>query len=113
MASQSLPSGDAKSAAPTSEPSAAFTPFAAGYMDAIRAELPPEAALAPFAPEALAMILADCERADGLVSDENGLSEAGISFWDARQWGYLCNLGLRPLTVSLGDDGKVRLAGQS
>lgn len=61
------------------------------------------------APETLARIIADCaawrETDRGVYSDDNGLS--GRALWAMRQ-SPMGVPGFPPLTVQLGDDGKVR-----
>jgi hypothetical protein len=61
------------------------------------------------APEALAIILADCAEfsANPIYRDVELTAEHGRLFWRLRQAG--CP-DFPPLTVSLGDDGKVRLS---
>lgn len=105
-----------------------LSPFAQGYVEALFAELtrdmvrPLEGrgagwglpAFSDLSPEALAMILGDCE-AYRAERDERGpypaahwTAERGGDFWGSRQCGTWINFP--PYTVSLGDDGKVRLA---
>lgn len=71
-------------------------------------ELP---AFSDLAPETLARMIADCEARQVFVS--RGLSSAdlaseGAAYWRERQDGLLPSDA--PLTVHLGDDGKVRFA---
>jgi hypothetical protein len=63
-------------------------------------------------PEALAMILADCGAAAKSPGLYGKLAGHGALFWSERQRGLLNEDGptFPPLTVSLGDDGKVRLS---
>lgn len=64
------------------------------------------------APETLARIIADCEGArDGYRAANT--KACGASFWAGRNdpagcWRYLVTDGFPPLTVRLGDDGRVR-----
>ena len=58
------------------------------------------------APETLARIIADCEAGGGRYPE--GLSFQGGEFWKRRQIGFVH--WAPPLTVQLGDDGKVRFA---
>jgi hypothetical protein len=68
------------------------------------------------APETLAAILKDCGdalrmgSADYMRTEEH-LQRAGAIFWRSRQRGGLKYRGHPPLTLSLGDDGKVYLRG--
>lgn len=59
------------------------------------------------APETLARIIADCEAMQG--HGLAGTVSVGRGAWDARQ-SSLCVPSFPPLTVTLGDDGKVRFA---
>jgi hypothetical protein len=59
--------------------------------------------------EALAMILADCAAATSWQWTLLSAQMMGASFWQNRQRGDYGPL-YPPLTVSLGDDGKVRLS---
>lgn len=66
------------------------------------------------APETLARIIADCEGARDGYRVAN-TKACGASFWAGRNdppgcWRYLVTDGFPPLTVNLGDDGKVRFA---
>lgn len=90
--------------------------FTQGYIEAMLTEWRCERggandAFRYLAPETLAQIIADCEawRATdrGVYSEDNGL--AGRSFWAMRQ-SQSGAPGFAPLTVQLGDDGKVRFA---
>lgn len=58
------------------------------------------------APETLARVIADCEAVKPQYPE--GLSWQGRAFWERRQAGAIGYLP--PLTVQLGDDGKVRFA---
>lgn len=58
-------------------------------------------------PDALAMILADCERFRGRTSSQS--RAVGALFWKNRAGGYLSDDGWMPLRVSLSDDGKIHL----
>jgi hypothetical protein len=90
-----------------------LSPFTQGYIEALLREI--GAAFWQLAPETLARIIADCDyyekQTGGAPSSEPywGMTlEMGAAFWQARQverW-----LDLRPLTVQLCDDGKVRFA---
>lgn len=99
-----------------------LSPFTQGYIEALFAEnypalheaawqrliLPPahvRVAFSDLAPETLARIIADC----GLACREGDGRMEGIDYWNRRQAGeYLTTRP--PLTVQLGDDGKVRFA---
>jgi hypothetical protein len=84
-------------------------------------EVPVRAAFSWLAPETLARIMEDCGRAlrdrrSGYYAES---AVAGKQFWAARQeafrsWGHAFAYQFRndfpPLTLYLGDDGKVRLA---
>lgn len=63
------------------------------------------------APEALARIIADCEACPPIYRAEwPDMAAAGRRFWLDRQADILSILSVPPLTVQLGDDGKVRFA---
>lgn len=105
-----------------------LSPFVQGYVEALFASeadaldaMEPDAGLgrreglwlgfSDLAPETLARIIADCEAItqDGReFSAACSLSYEGATFWANRAAGEYADL--RPLTVQLGDDGKVRLA---
>lgn len=93
-----------------------LSPFAQGYIEALFASIGGKLEIVPFmgmrpepfavgfsdlAPETLARIIADCEARAWLDTD-------GKWFWISRQNGNLD--AFPPLTVQLGDDGKVRFA---
>lgn len=59
------------------------------------------------APETLARIIADCEAGEAICGSD-GYQATGLEFWKVRQAGLLAEFP--PLTVQLGDDGKVRFA---
>lgn len=111
-----------------------LSPFAQGYIEALFASIGGKLEIVPFmgmrpepfavgfsdlAPETLARIIADCEA----MVEAGGLPYhfAGTGFWSGRQAGnwtkaqpaekYLKAVpAFPPLTVQLGDDGKVRFA---
>jgi len=105
-----------------------LSPFAQGYVEALFAGLPPkERAMTDgatvgiphrfrdLAPETLARIIADCgPDPQGYLyptSARMGYQytfEGGHKFWTDRQAGVWADF--LPLTVTLGDDGKVRFA---
>lgn len=103
-----------------------LTPFQQGYVEALLASIselpsginPPAGEWRPFAfsdlaPEALAMILRDCERIHGRARGAltNGLArptDPGGAFWRLRQRGIYGD-DFPPLTPSLSDDGRVHL----
>lgn len=64
-------------------------------------------AFSDLAPETLARIIADCEAAQVAQADHSYKS-TGLEFWMVRQRGHVASFP--PLTVQLGDDGKVRFA---
>jgi len=92
--------------------------FTQGYVEALLANLLVErdtdskgqtlserwAAFSDLAPETLARIIADC----GAAEPSPNTVEHGRSYWKHRQRGEFASS--RPLTVQLGDDGKVRFA---
>lgn len=96
-------------------------PFTQGYIEALftenmealnearlAARLPlRRAAFRDLAPETLARIIADCERFLSLPRTDS--AAVGRDCWNRRHgpFGYA---GFPPLTVQLGDDGKVRFA---
>lgn len=101
-----------------------LSPFTQGYVEALFSDVggtPAEGfgrcclsalgcAFSDFAPETLARIIADCERASKRLASH--CATGGASFWRMRQRGDFVG-GLfvwPPLTVQLGDDGKVRFA---
>jgi hypothetical protein len=100
-----------------------LTPFQQGYVEALFADLTLETATGDLvtaygffrdlSPEALARIMGDCERFGELPVGEHGLSEAGITFWQARQWGYLRHDKFLPQRVWLDDSGKVQIGDAS
>lgn len=89
--------------------------FTEAARQAVAAGIAEAGAFRNWSPEALAMILADCA-ADQKVGHALNLAgntedrtsrEAGRKFWIERQTGNLFDCP--PLTVSLDDDGKVKL----
>jgi hypothetical protein len=105
-----------------------LTPFTQGYIEALFASvvngstpLGGDHALIPdvwafhhLAPEALVRIIEDCAARVSLVHPElranvSGDASEGAAFWKARQSriGGHGGRGFPPLTVTLGDDGKV------
>lgn len=84
-----------------------LSPFAQGYTAPIL-----EAVGAPFhklAPETLELILKDCEQQATVYTDRKPDRLDGQIFWDGRKNHVLRPYGFPPLTVTLSDDGKVRL----
>ncbi|MFY8143067.1 MAG: hypothetical protein ACOVMT_04190 [Caulobacter sp.] len=88
-----------------------LTPFAQGYVEAL---LRHAATFSDLAPETLARIIADC---DAFAKQYPGWvhRDGGALFWASRQggatrWRAYMSEGFPPLTVQLGDDGKVRFA---
>jgi hypothetical protein len=61
-------------------------------------------------PEALASILADCGRVVRAYSG-GATAQDGREFWAARQTGRIVNIP--PVSVHLGDDGKIHLSERS
>lgn len=109
-----------------------LAPFAQGYVEAlfrgvqvrnaIGARIPPGSPIpallrnrfSDLAPETLALIRRDCERAEALSVWPFGRlynpnTAGGTVFWADRQDGAVAGHGFPPLTVTLGDDGKVHL----
>lgn len=104
-----------------------LTPFQQGYVEALFAEVPP--ALVPngdpetgeswdeedprgfsdLSPEALAMILADCDRQALVYTDRTPDQTDGRIFWSGRQHNVLRSRGFPPLTPYLSDEGRVCL----
>lgn len=72
--------------------------------------LPCDVGFSDLAPETLARIIVDCEAISrmGLPAKSEHHPRAGRSAWEWRQMQQLP--GFPPLTVQLGDDGKVRFA---
>lgn len=62
------------------------------------------------APETLARIIADCERWQRLYPKGRSGHEGGAYCWELRQAQHVERPDFPPLTVQLGDDGKVRFA---
>jgi len=94
-----------------------MTPFATGYIEAIRKSLPPEYHEAPLAPATLSRIIEDCERWSEVASYRWQLidpRDVAASLWREQQAGNWAHMGFTPLTVTLGDDGLIyfREAGQ-
>jgi hypothetical protein len=91
-----------------------LTPFQQGYVEALFASYQnavhgdANAGLrfSDLAPEALALIQKDCERVCDLAGTDGGSPVVGAAFWRNRQGG---TASFPPLTVTLGDDGKVHL----
>lgn len=83
----------------------AASPFVAGYTTAIRAELGVGNEV-QLAPEALEAILKDCAafRRQYVLPWYDG-----AEFWGERQSGHYSPF-FPPLTVSLGDDGRIHLS---
>lgn len=113
-----------------------LSPFTQGYIEALLAALdeqrmahyqdrrrkglpeavPIKSAYRWLAPETLARIIADCEAFQASPAHDHGGDRRakGAALWKARN--AIPNLGsdryrFPPLTVQLGDDGKVRFAG--
>ena len=96
-----------------------LTPFAQGYVEAmfsdlgrtliVRNRVGEIVGFRHLAPATVERIIADCERFGELPVGEHGLSEAGITFWQARQWGYLRHDKFPPLVPYLSDDGLIML----
>jgi len=100
---------------------AALDAFTQGYIEAAldRPELRDsgcELGFSDLAPETLAQIIADCEAAVGLRVEPTGhtftnTAQGGYLFWEARQTdNFMGAVGFPPLTVTLGEDGKVRFS---
>lgn len=100
-----------------------LSPFAQGYVEAIFASLPkwrgrpsveapspPRAAkvvgFSHLSPEALALILRDCEATDFSWNGRR-CTHAGKLFWKTRQDGK--SAAFPPVTISLSDAGKVEV----
>lgn len=90
-----------------------LSPFAQGYVEALFAGSPElhgdgsdtrDAGFRDLSPEALAMILGDCEVAASILG-RNHLTSDGQWFWNGGER----RPGFPPLTVSLNDEGKVCL----
>lgn len=78
--------------------------------DAEGLEIPP-AAFTWLAPETLVRIIEDCAYLQSCIhSDIAARQETGALVWRDRQAGAWSDAGYAPLTVSLGDDGNVRLS---
>lgn len=101
-------------------------PFTQGYVEALFAgaarwtegrcltTLQEWAGFSDLAPEALAMILLDCERWLARYPKTKRAREKGANAWRYRQEQLVKRPDFPPLTPTLGDDGKVYLreAGQ-
>lgn len=103
-----------------------LTPFQQGYVEALFSTLryapktplpdPPSLGWRSFAfsslsPEALAMILGDCEAFCSAFGRDTRILPQGQAFWTQRQDGGWANQSpsFPPLRVSLSDDGKIHL----
>ncbi len=107
------PNGDPVIVAPYVWPD--LDPFTQGYVEAMFADDATQDALmdehgqvhhgfSDFAPETLARIIADCERA----ASEPPSPLLGRQFWEQRQRAMRADHP--PLALTLGEDGKVRFA---
>lgn len=89
-----------------------LSPFAQGYIEALFAErFQFGVAFSDLAPETLSRIIAACGRCEsGLraLGIQNVHVWSGYNVWLLQQAGSLAEHGFPPLTVTLGDDGKVR-----
>jgi len=95
-----------------------FTPFTQGYIEALFASIEYPAAqdtaylpkaFSDLAPATLARIIEDCAVELFSRDGDEDLRVEGEAFWDERQ-DSLRHPNFPPLTVHLGDDGKVRFA---
>lgn len=89
-----------------------LSPFTQGYIEALFEErFQFGGGFSDLAPETLARIIADCESARPryVIPGYPGGPESGRTFWIDRQSPEHIH-GFPPLTVQLGDDGKVRFA---
>mgnify|MGYP003578430623 CR=1 FL=1 len=95
-----------------------LSPFTQGYIEALFATFSAEfqkewgasnlqVRFSDLAPETLAGIIADCEAA-ATARGSDGYEATGREFWMVRQAGLIADFP--PLTIHLGDDGKVRFA---
>lgn len=103
-----------------------LSPFAQGYVEALfashRQDLGTatyyandqrewrDAAFSDLAPEALAMILADCDRWIQLYPATGRGTANGARFWELRNLQLITRTDFPPLRVYLNDDGKVSLS---
>lgn len=87
-----------------------LSPFAQGYIAAALESIGvPE--WSRLAPEALALILSDCETAPAIYRAKwPDMADAGRALWRDRQQGILSIFGIPPLRVYLDDAGNVRLS---
>jgi hypothetical protein len=93
-----------------------LTPFQQGYVEALFASVMPPRTVNPsfasgfsdLSPEALALILRDCERWQEQFPAV-GKHKDGAAFWELRTKQYVKRPDFPPLTVSLSDEGKVQL----
>jgi len=87
-----------------------LSPFTQGYVEALfGAHFITRLAFDMLAPETLARIIADCEARSARLLSVYCDKRGGHEFWEARQIGEAPS-DFPPLTVQLGDDGKVRFA---
>lgn len=95
-----------------------LSPFVQGYVGAVlrAADVTPGVphdryvAFSDLAPETLARIIADCEGLQSRLPRWTERGDAGSVFWSERQDGQWIGYGFPPLTIQLGDDGKVKFA---
>jgi hypothetical protein len=95
-----------------------LTPFTQGYVEAFLADFAATplgremanggwfVSFGDLAPEALAQIIKDCASRENDFGFGMDSPKAGAGFWASRQCG--ASQTFPPLTVQLGDDGKVR-----
>lgn len=82
-------------------------PFMQGYIEAALRSIGVDRYDA-LAPETLSRIIADCERLATGWPQRGKAASSGRKFWADRQGGVYVRNNFPPLTVTLGDDGKVR-----
>lgn len=96
-----------------------LSPFEQGYVEALLRSYsdtlteglgePLMVGFSDLDPEALAMSLRDCEAMEADWPLQAQPADLGATYWREQQRGALATKGFPPLTVYLGDDGRVQI----